>query len=65
MDIAETLVRMDDLGVADPIPALQAAVAHGTCPLLGTGATLVCNIANRADPRFSIVPATPAERSTP
>ena len=65
MTAAEALVRLDEIGASNLVPTMKAAVEHGTCTIPGTRSTLVCNDANRADPRFSIVPRTAAEKSMP
>lgn len=65
MNAAEALVRMDELGAVNLVPTLRTAFEKGTCPIPETGSTLVCNIADRDDPRFSIVPRTQAEKSVP
>jgi hypothetical protein len=65
MNAAETLVRLDEIGASNLVPTMKAAVEFGTCTIPGTPSTLVCNDANPADPRFSIVPRSAAERNMP
>lgn len=65
MNAAETLVRLDEIGASNLVPLLRRAVECGTCTIPGTAFTLVCNDANRADPRFSVVGRSKAEGSAP
>lgn len=65
MNAAEALVRMDKLNAVNLVPTLQTAFKYGTCVIPETSSTLVCNDANPADPRFSIVPRSAAERNMP
>ncbi len=62
MNAAETLCRLDEIGASNLVPLLQRAVRLGSCVIPETAFTLVCNDANPADPRFSVVGRNRAER---
>ncbi len=61
MNAAETLCRLDEIGASNLVPLLRKAVNLGSCVIPETPFTLVCNDANPADPRFSIVGRSRAE----